>query len=53
MNNSASVEVVLMAWWIVLITEVSWTWIWVIDVTTWFLMLASNTTIVVLGFANI
>ena len=52
-NNSASVEVMLMAWWIVLTTEVLWTWIWAMDIATWFLMFGSNTTTAVLGSTNI
>ena len=42
-DNSASIEVMLTAWWSVLITGLLWTWTCKIDVATWFLILASDT----------
>ena len=41
-NSSVSMLVMLTAWWIVLISSLSWVWMWVIDVATLFLMLASD-----------
>ena len=38
-NSSASVLVILIAWWIVLMSSLSWVCMWVIDVATLFLML--------------
>ena len=44
-NNLASVVVTLTAWWIVLMMGLSCTWIYDIEVATWFLMLMSEMTI--------
>lgn len=48
-KNSASVEVMFIVWWIILMTELSWMWIYAIDVVTWFFILVSNTITAVLG----
>ena len=37
-KSSASVEVTLVAWWIVLMTGLSWTWIYAMEVVTLFLI---------------
>ena len=49
---SASVDIIFIAWWTVLIICLSWTWICDIDVATWFLILASDTTIADFGSAD-
>ena len=41
-----------MAWWIILMIRLSWTWICAIKVATWFLILASNMTTIDFGSAN-
>jgi len=49
MNNSASVDVTFIVWWMVLMTGELYMCTWAIEVTTWFLMLASDMTMTVLG----
>jgi len=48
-NNSALVVVMLIALCIVLMTGLLKEWMWEIDVAMWFLILASDTTIVEIG----
>ena len=43
-KSSASIDVTLTTWCIVFMTGLLWLWMWDIDVATWFLMLASDTT---------
>jgi len=43
-KSSASVEVTLVVWWIVLMIGLLWTWIYAIEVATLYLILASEMT---------
>ena len=46
-KSLAFVEVILTTWWRVLITGLSWMWIWAIEVATWLLILVSDMTIAI------
>ena len=52
-KNYASVEVILITWWRVLMIGLLWMWIWAIKVTTWFLILTSKTTTAILESVDI
>ena len=49
MNNSAFVIVILIAWWSIFFIGLENEWIWTIDIAILFLMLVSETTMIVWG----
>jgi len=51
-NNSALVDMMLMAWWIVLAIMFCLKWMWAIDIATLFLTLVSDITTTVLVFCR-
>jgi len=51
-KSSASVDIIFVMWWTVLIISLSWTWMCDIDMATWFLILASDIMITEFGSAD-